>query len=269
MRLSEARVVLTGASGGIGMAIAEALCSHGAEVLAVSRHQEPLLPLQMQYPHLLHWVRADLTTHEGRQHVLMTAQAMEGINLLINAAGVNHFAMLEHLPGREIDAMLNINLHAPILLTGLMLPMLRNAQRAMVVNVGSTFGSIGYAGYATYCASKFALRGFSEALRRELADTRVGVLYVAPRATRTTMNSPAARALNTALKSNEDDPQTVAAAVVSAIVGNQRELYLGWPERFFVRLNGLLPTVVDRSLRKHLPLIRKLSNTPFEEKPKP
>lgn len=232
MRLSEARVVLTGASGGIGMAIAEALCSHGAEVLAVSRHQEPLLPLQMQYPHLLHWVKADLTTHEGRQHVLMTAQAMEGINLLINAAGVNHFAMLEQLPGREIDAMLNINLHAPILLTGLMLPMLRNAQRAMVVNVGSTFGSIGYAGYATYCASKFALRGFSEALRRELADTRVGVLYVAPRATRTTMNSPAARALNTALKSNEDDPQTVAAAVISAIVGNQRELYLGWPERF-------------------------------------
>jgi len=269
MRLSEARVVLTGASGGIGIAIAEALCSHGAEVLAVSRHQEPLLPLQMQYPHLLHWVKADLTTHEGRQHVLMTAQAMEGINLLINAAGVNHFAMLEQLPGREIDAMLNINLHAPILLTGLMLPMLRNAQRAMVVNVGSTFGSIGYAGYATYCASKFALRGFSEALRRELADTRVGVLYVAPRATRTTMNSPAARALNTALKSNEDDPQTVAAAVVSAIVGNQRELYLGWPERFFVRLNGLLPTVVDRSLRKHLPLIRKLSNTPFEKKPKP
>jgi short-subunit dehydrogenase len=199
----------------------------------------------------------------------MTAQAMEGINLLINAAGVNHFAMLEQLPGREIDAMLNINLHAPIQLTGLMLPMLRSARRAMVVNVGSTFGSIGYAGYTTYCASKFALRGFSEALRRELADTRVGVLYVAPRATRTAMNGPAARALNSALKSNEDTPDAVAAAVVSAIAGDQRELYLGWPERFFVRLNGLLPAVVDRSLRKHLPLIRRLSNTPFEEKPKP
>ncbi|MFJ3681412.1 SDR family oxidoreductase [Pseudomonas sp. NPDC090208] len=269
MRLSEARVVLTGASGGIGMAIAEALCSQGSEVLAVSRHQEPLIPLLKEYPHLLHWVKADLTTYEGRQQVLMTAQSMEGINLLINAAGVNHFAMLEQLPGQEIDAMLNINLHAPIQLTGLMLPELRKAKSAMVVNVGSTFGSIGYAGYAAYCASKFALRGFSEALRRELADTRVGVLYVAPRATRTAMNSPAARALNTALKSNEDDPGTVAAAVISAIVGNQRELYLGWPERFFVRLNGLLPAVVDRSLRKHLPLIRRLSNTPFEEKHKP
>lgn len=269
MRLSEARVVLTGASGGIGMAIAESLCSHGAEVIAVSRHQEPLIPLQIKYPNLLHWVKADLTTHEGRHHVLMKAQAMEGVNLLINAAGVNHFAMLEQLPASEIDAMLNINLHVPIQLTGMMLPILRGAKSAMVVNVGSTFGSIGYAGYAAYCASKFALRGFSEALRRELADTRVGVLYVAPRATRTAMNGPAARALNSALKSNEDDPQTVAAAVVSAIVGNQRELYLGWPERFFVRLNGLLPALVDRSLRKHLPLIRKLSNTSFEEKLKP
>jgi short-subunit dehydrogenase len=269
MRLSEARVVLTGASGGIGLAIAEALCSHGAQVLAVSRHQEPLLALKAQYPHLLRWAQADLTTAEGRQHVLMQAQAMGNVNLLINAAGVNHFAMLEHLPGREIDAMLGINLSAPIQLTSIMLPVLRQANAAMVVNVGSTFGSIGYAGYATYCASKFALRGFSEALRRELADTRIGVLYVAPRATRTAMNSRAARALNTALKSNEDDPKTVAAAVVSAIVGNQRELYLGWPERFFVRLNGLLPTVVDRGLRKHLPLIRRLSSTPDEEKIKP
>jgi short-subunit dehydrogenase len=269
MRLSEARVVLTGASGGIGMAIAEALCSEGAEVLAVSRHQAPLLTLQKRYPHLLHWVQADLTTYEGRQQVLMTAQAMQGINLLINAAGVNHFAMFEQLPGCEIDTMLSINLHAPIQLTNIMLPMLRQVSKAMVVNVGSTYGSIGYAGYATYCASKFALRGFSEALRRELADTRVGVLYVAPRATRTTMNSPAARALNTALKSNEDDPQTVAAAVIQAIVSNQSELYLGWPERFFVRLNGLLPAVVDRGLRKHLPLIRRLSSAHFEEKPKP
>ncbi|MGV6395025.1 SDR family oxidoreductase [Pseudomonas caspiana] len=269
MRISEARVVLTGASGGIGMAIAESLCSQGAQVLAVSRHQEPLLPLQARYPLQLHWAKADLTTGEGRQQVLLAAQAMAGVNLLINAAGVNHFAMLEDLPGPEIDSMLSINLAAPIQLTSLMLPLLRQASAAMVVNVGSIYGSIGYAGYATYCATKFALRGFSEALRRELADTRIGVLYVAPRATRTSMNSPAALALNNALNSNEDDPQTVATAVVSAIAGNQRELYLGWPERFFVRLNGLLPTVVDRGLRKHLPLIRRLSSSPAEEKFKP
>ncbi|KTB57093.1 SDR family oxidoreductase [Pseudomonas syringae] len=266
MRLSETKVVLTGASGGIGLEIAEALCRQGAHVLAVSRRQQPLRRLLAQYPAHLHWVEADLCTAQGRTHVVRSAVALQGVNLLINAAGTNHFAMLEQLSAPDIESMLTINVHAPILLTSLMLPVLKQASQAMVVNVGSTYGSIGHAGYATYCASKFALRGFSEALRRELADTNVGVLYVAPRATQTGMNSPAAQALNDALSSAVDDPQDVARAVLNAIAGGRRELYLGWPERFFVRLNSILPTLVDRGLRKHLPLIRHLSTPAPEEK---
>jgi short-subunit dehydrogenase len=248
MRLSEARVVLTGASGGIGLAIATALCASGARVLAVARHRESLEPLLERYPQHLCWVGADLMFVADRRKVLAAAEAIGGINLLINAAGVNHFA---------------------ICLTKTLLPLLKQAESAMVVNVGSTYGSIGYPGYASYCATKFALRGFSEALRRELADTRVGVLYVAPRATRTSMNSPAAQALNDALKSNVDDPHTVASAVIHAIAGDHRDLYLGWPERFFVRLNSLLPNLVDRGLRKQLPLIRRLSQKPDNENLKP
>ncbi|MGA3798552.1 3-oxoacyl-[acyl-carrier-protein] reductase FabG [Pseudomonas fluorescens] len=269
MRLSEARVVLTGASGGIGLAIATALCASGAQVLAVARHREPLVPLLELYPRNLCWVRADLTLLSDRRQVLAQAQGIGGINLLINAAGVNHFAMLEQLDDSEINSMLAVNISAPMCLTKLMLPLLKQADSAMVVNVGSTYGSIGYPGYASYCATKFALRGFSEALRRELADTRVSVLYVAPRATRTGMNSPAAQALNDALKANVDDPQTVAAAVIHAIAGERRDLYLGWPERFFVRLNSLLPHLVDRGLRKQLPLIRRLSQKPDQENLEP
>ena len=269
MRLSEARVVLTGASGGIGLAIATALCASGAKVLAVARHREPLAPLLERYPQLLSWVGADLTFLADRRKVLAAADAMSGLNLLINAAGINHFAMLEQLEDSDVNAMLAVNISAPICLTKLLLPLLKQAQSAMVVNVGSTYGSIGYPGYASYCASKFALRGFSEALRRELADTRVGVLYVAPRATRTSMNSAAAQALNDALKANVDDPQTVASAVIHAIAGDHRDLYLGWPERFFVRLNSLLPNLVDRGLRKQLPLIRRLSQKPDNENLKP
>ena len=95
-----------------------------------------------------------------------------------------------------------------------------------MVNVGSIYGSIGYPGYATYSASKFALRGFSEALRRELADTSVNVLYAAPRATRTSMNSSAATALNQALKVGMDDPGDVAKAVLDAVQAERSELYL-------------------------------------------
>jgi short-subunit dehydrogenase len=269
MRLSEARVVLAGASGGIGLAIATALCASGARVLAVARHREPLVPLLELYPRNLCWIGADLTSLADRREVLAEAESIGGINLLINAAGVNHFAMLEQLDDSEINAMLAVNVSAPICLTKLLLPLLKQADSAMVVNVGSTYGSIGYPGYASYCATKFALRGFSEALRRELADTRVSVLYVAPRATRTSMNSPAAQALNDALKANIDDPKTVAAAVIHAIAGDRRDLYLGWPERFFVRLNSLLPHLVDRGLRKQLPLIRRLSEKPDQEHLKP
>ncbi|CRM00298.1 MULTISPECIES: SDR family oxidoreductase [Pseudomonas] len=269
MRLSDARVVLTGASGGIGLAIAAVLCASGAQVLAVARHRAPLEVLLAQYPQQLCWVSADLTFLADRRKVLAAADAIGGVNLLINTAGINHFAMLEQLDDSEISGMLALNITAPICLTKLLLPQLKLAPSAMVVNVGSTYGSIGYPGYATYCATKFALRGFSEALRRELADTRVGVLYVAPRATRTRMNSPAAQALNDALKSNVDDPHTVASAVIQAILKDRRDLYLGWPERFFVRLNSLLPNLVDRSLSKQLPLIRRLSHTPIDKDPIP
>jgi short-subunit dehydrogenase len=269
MQLHEARVVLTGASGGIGLAITSALCAAGARVVAVARHQAPLVPLLQRYPQHLCWVAADLTQPGDRHKVLAAAQALGGINLLINAAGINHFAMLEQLDDTDIEAMLAVNISAPICLTRLLLPLLKQADNAMVVNVGSTYGSIGYPGYASYCASKFALRGFSEALRRELADTRVGVLYVAPRATRTAMNSPAAQALNTALNASVDDPQAVAGAVIQAIAGDRRDLFLGWPERFFVRLNSLLPGLVDRGLRKQLPLIRHMSHKSTNEHPKP
>ena len=128
-----------------------------------------------------------------------------------------------------------------------------------MINVGSTFGAIGYPGFAAYCASKFALRGFSEALRRELADTNVRVLYFAPRATRTPMNAPSVVAMNDELGVAMDDPEKVAAELLQVIRHEQEERYLGWPERLFVRLNGLLPRVVDQALRKQLPIIQRFA----------
>lgn len=259
MRLSECRAVLTGASGGIGLQLAEQLCAAGAQVLAVSRHVGELVEVMKRYPERLRWQAADLRNGSDRQALLDSARRMGGVNLLINAAGINQFAMLDQLEETRLDDMVELNITATLQLTRLLLPLLREQHQALVVNVGSTYGSIGYPGYAVYCASKFALRGFSEALRRELADTSVDVLYVAPRATRTSMNSDAAMALNEALKVGMDDPRDVALAVLAAIEGKRSELYLGWPEKLFVRINGMLPGIVDRALRKQLPLIRRYS----------
>ncbi len=257
MRLSDCRVVLTGASGGIGRALAEQLCAEGAQVIAVTRQPQALEPLLRLYPQRIHPVEADLRDAAGRHAVLDAARRLGGVNLLLNAAGVNRFALFEQVDDEQIDDLLAVNLVATLQLTRALLPTLRNQPHALIVNVGSTYGSIGYPGYAVYCASKFALRGFSEALRRELADTAVDVLYVAPRATRTGMNSSAAMALNEALNSRVDEPQRVAWQVTRAIERNLAELYLGWPEKLLVRLNGLLPGLVDRAIRKQLPIIRR------------
>ncbi|MNE35816.1 3-oxoacyl-[acyl-carrier-protein] reductase FabG [compost metagenome] len=259
MQLSECRVLLTGATGGIGQLLAERLCADGARVLLVGRQASRLEQLVTQCHGRAESVCADITASAGRELVLQAARRFGGINLLINAAGINHFSMLEQHDEEALATLVQLNVTATLQLTHLLLPMLREQDQALVVNIGSTFGSIGYPGFSAYCASKFALRGFSEALRRELADTRVKVMYIAPRATRTSMNEQSVVAMNDELKVAMDDPALVADAVVKAIVRESEELYLGWPEKLFVRLNSLLPRVVDQALRKQLPIIQRFA----------
>lgn len=259
MQLAECRILLTGATGGIGQQLAEHLCAGGARLLLVGRQPERLAQLVERCRGRAESVCADITQSAGRDAVLQAARRIGGVNLLINAAGINHFSLLEQHDEEAIAALVQLNVTATLQLTHRLLPMLRQQERALVVNIGSTFGSIGYPGFAAYCASKFALRGFSEALRRELADTRVKVMYVAPRATRTGMNEQSVVAMNDELKVAMDDPAWVAEAVVAAIGRESEELYLGWPEKLFVRLNSLLPRVVDQALRKQLPIIQRFA----------
>lgn len=195
----------------------------------------------------------------GRDALVAAAQNFGGLNCLINAAGVNRFGLLDQQDEQQIAELIGLNVTATLQLTQRLLPLLRAQRRALVINVGSTFGAIGYPGFAAYCASKFAVRGFSEALRRELADTHVRVLYFAPRATRTAMNAPSVVAMNDELGVAMDDPAQVAEQLLDAIGREQEERHLGWPERLFVRLNGLLPRVVDQALRKQLPIIQRFA----------
>ena len=103
--------------------------------------------------------------------------------------------------------------------------------------------------------------GFAEALRRELADTQVKVLYFAPRATQTGMNGAQVVAMNDELNVAMDDPHSVALQLLAAIRREEEERYLGWPEKLFVRLNSLLPRLVDQALRKQLPIIQRFARS--------
>jgi short-subunit dehydrogenase len=264
-------VLLTGASGGIGDAIARRLAAGGARLILVGRSVEKLQSLRSALApvpggHLL--ASADITTQAGRDLVRnMLAGLAAPIDVLINGAGVSRFALLAQSAPSDIEAQIGTNVVAPILVTQLVLPFL-DCTRGRVINIGSSFGGIGYAGFSSYCASKFALRGFTEALRRELADSRLQIAYLAPRATSTPLNSAAVCAMNDALGNATDPPELVAASVERMLrAPRMRDRAMGWPERVFLRINAIFPSLVDGALRKQLAAIKRFAAAPAAAEP--
>ncbi|MFV8816548.1 SDR family oxidoreductase [Haliea sp. E17] len=255
MNFADKRIFLTGATGGIGRELARRLAGFGAKLVLIARDARALEETLALLPGSGHSaVVADVATGVGRASVLSAAQ--QGVDILINNAGVNYFGLLPDLSEQQVQDMVGINLLAPILLIRALLPGLVEAGGA-IVNIGSGYGSIGFPGYSGYCASKFGLRGFTEALQRELSDQDIRVLYIAPRAVATAMNPPEVVALNRQLGNAMDQPANVASAVMDALRHNRKRRFLGWPERLFVKINGVFPGLVDRALKKQLPLVRK------------
>ena len=255
------RSVLTGATGGIGRAMALRLGPLCESLILVARDAAALAALARDIEAAggcARAVPADLTTPAGREAVLRAAaETRGGIDLLVNNAGAGGFAWLADQDDAALERIVRVNVLVPMQLTRRLLPFMLAQPAARIVNVGSIFGYLGYPGHAAYSASKFALRGFSEALRRELADGPVQVTYFAPRATRTAMNGAALCALNVELGVTMDAPETVAAALIALLEKPARERPLGMPERLFARLNQIVPWLVDRALRRQLPVIRR------------
>lgn len=250
MKIANSNILLLGANGGIGAAVAKELSTHGARLVLTGLGQQSLDQLANGLPNEALGISVDITQATQRQALLEQARAFFGqIDILVNAAGIMDFSPFEDLSPERIELTLQINTLSPMLLIQSLLPAMIQADHGRIVNIGSTFGSIAFPYFSVYSASKFALRGFSEALRRELADTGVGVSYIAPRATRTSLNNSRVMAMGEATKMNMDTPEEVAQQIVRTIERDQDESYLGNPESLFVRLNQLLPRIVDRALR--------------------
>lgn len=254
MKIEGRTVLLTGANGGIGSALAHLLAAEGACLFLSGRDQPGLQALANKLRPTgsgVHIMAADLGEPGMPQRLVEFALAKaERIDIVINCAGVQNFGFFRDESPRDTARLLTTNVAAPIALVNAVLPhMLRNGA-GHVVNVGSIFGSIGFPCFATYSASKFALRGFSEALRRELNGSGVEVSYVAPRFTKTAFNGSLVTRMADALRMRQDDPADVAAIVMNEIRHKGRDRYLGWPEKLFVRLNALFPRLVDQSLMK-------------------
>ena len=242
------RTVLTGAAGGMGRILAGELYRRGAQLTLVDANAEAVTGLAAELSGS-HAVAADLSTAAGcREAADRCSKLLGGVDILVNLAGINSFAAFEDELAERIETMLHVNLLAPMWLTRALLPEMQTQKSGHIVNVGSIFGSIGFAYFTTYSASKFGLRGFSEALRRELADSGIAVSYIAPRAVKTPMNSDAVMRMGEAVKMNMDEPEAVVAKIVAAIEAGKKDAYFGFPESLFVRVNALLPRLVDGAL---------------------
>lgn len=267
MKFEDMRILLTGASGGIGRHVAGELARRGARLLIVGRDRQRLVGIAEELNFggkQVDYVEADIARPEGLDAVLRAARTLDGlgINVLINAAGTNDFGQFSAQSSERVATTIYTNLLAPMLMTQGLWPLLLPLPESFVVNVGSILGSIGLPGQVSYSASKFGLHGFTEALRREAHGTGIRVLYVAPRATDTPMNDAELRAFNEQTGTQMDSPAVVAGKIVAALESRKAERFIGWPERLFVKLNALLPAVVDRAMRKPARLAKRHAPNP-------
>lgn len=251
--VNELRIIVTGASSGIGAALVRELSSHH-KLLITGRSSERLKDVTAQLPPTAREVASlagDIVNPEFRAQLVQEAvRRFDGIDVVINCAGLGATGYFDVDGPHHLRTMLELNLIAPIELIRAALPELRRSTQAMIVNVASVVGRRGVPGYSDYCATKFGLCGWSEAVRAELAPFRIHMLLVCPGATATAANSNLLEdRLNVAMKTNKQmSAQECAVGISHAISAKKNELVLSGGGRFLVLLNRWFPRLADRML---------------------
>jgi short-subunit dehydrogenase len=238
--LPKQRVVLiTGAGSGIGRALSIEGAKRGMALVLAGRRQDALEEtralLSAGVSHVV--VPTDITRRDDRERLA--------------SAIYSSYGSLDSCSDDVIARTFATNVMAPISLTRDLLPLLLAARPSRVVNIGSIFGDIGYPDFACYSAAKFALRGFSIALRRELKANGVGVTYAAPRATKTDAATAFAKLISKT-RMSMDNPEDVARAIWNAVVSGRDSVYAPAPERIYVLIQRLFPRLIDWSLARQV-----------------
>ena len=255
--LNNRRALITGASSGIGRALTLELAKHGVDLVLVARREQRLAEVAAEISRLGRravCVAGDVTDAASRVRALEAARTqLGGLDILINNAGVAaHGRFAEANPGR-VRPIMEVNFFAPVDFIREALPLLREGVQPMVVNIGSILGRRGSPHKTEYSASKFAIHGFSEAVRPELARLGIDVLVVAPGPTET-------EHFNALLEGSAKLPwgnpprraaDKVARSIVRAIESNKHEIVTGLRGRALLLLNRIAPRLVDRIMLRY------------------
>ena len=250
--LRDARLLITGASQGIGRSLAERAADRGARVLAAARSLELLQDLQTtvrQRGQVLEIVQADVTRPADRQRLMDAAlHHFGGLDILINNAGIGATGPFADCAPERLRTIMEVNVFGLTETTRLFIPLLKQGNRPAIVNVSSVLGKRAVPGMSEYCASKFAVQGFSEALRAELAKDGVDVLVVNPGRTRTEFNQHQLERKSRrvfASYSGGQSPERVAKATLRALECGKNEISLTVPGKLLVLVNRFMPRLLN------------------------
>jgi short-subunit dehydrogenase len=228
MQLKGKTVFITGGTGGIGRPLVRLLEEAGAVVTAYDQKQE-----------------GDLV--EQCDHICARLKS-SAPDILINMAGFNAFDYCEN---QDLGQIVALNMMVPLRLSQAVLPGMKKRKSGHIVNIGSMTALIPLPHLTGYVAAKTGLKGFTDALRRELSGTDIAVTHIVPRAVRTGMNSGTRAEINDKTGVNYDDPAKVAARIFKAIGHQEKEVRIGWPERLFAFIQSVCPAIIDQGLRKN------------------
>jgi short-subunit dehydrogenase len=263
-RIAGSRILITGASQGIGKALADEAARRGARVLAVARSLELLHDLSDRVRargDQVEIIQADITNAADRRRMLDAAiAAYGGLDILVNNAGIGatgHFADVE--PDR-LRKIMEVNFFGLTETTRVFLPLLRRGNYPAIVNISSIAGKRGIPARSEYSASKFAVQGFSEALRAELEKDGIDVLVVCPGLTQTNFSK---NMLEQKAKLPLDHmrgmtAEQVTVATLKAIEKGRHEVCLTLQGRLITLISRFLPRLADRiAARKVRELFRE------------
>jgi short-subunit dehydrogenase len=246
-------ILVTGASSGIGEAIAKLFAQKGYRVSMGARRLERLQSVAGEINSAggdSLAVQSDLAIYEDIQRLVSeTLNQFGQINVLVNNAGFGRIKWLEELdPMEDIQAQIQINLITTILVSREVLPHMIQQRSGHIINMGSMGGLVASPTYTIYSASKFGVRGFTEALRREVGVYNVNVSGIYPGAVNTEFKQHAGidrKTGRTTPQSLRLEPEEVARAVLSMVNRPRRELIIPWQMRLSVWMNTLFPGIVD------------------------